>query len=250
MNGLESGCGKAGGSDQCLAATQSAGTIMIVVHHLEHSRSQRVLWMLEELGLAYEVRRYRRDPETMLAPASLRAVHILGKSPVVTEGEQVFAESGAIIEHLAERNPAAGLAPAPDDPQRFRYLYWLHFAEGSAMTPLFLKLIIDRLEGSRAPFIVRPVIRSITGRMRRTLVTPRLEDNLDFMEAELARSAWFAGDRFTAADIQMSFPVQAALARGGSVKALPHLRSFAERIESRPSYKRALERGGKFEILR
>lgn len=238
-----------GGSDQCLAAIQSAGTIMIVVHHLEHSRSQRVLWLLEELGLAYEVRRYRRDPETMLAPPSLRTVHVLGKSPVLTEGEQVFAESGAIIEHLTERNPAAGLAPALGDPQRFRYLYWLHFAEGSAMTPLFLKLIIDRLEGS-APLIVRPVIRSIATRMRRTLVTPRLEDNLDFMEAELARSTWFAGDRFTAADIQMSFPVQAALARSGAMKALPHLKSFVERIESRPPYKRALERGGNFEILR
>ena len=235
---------------RCDVRQPSADTVMIVVHHLEHSRSQRVLWLLEELGLTYEVRHYRRNPETMLAPASLKAVHILGKSPVVTEEEQVFAESGAIIEHLTERNPAAGLAPAPSDPQRFRYLYWLHFAEGSAMTPLLLKLIVDRLEGSRAPLIVRPVIRSISGHMRRTLVTPRLEDILNFMEAELARSTWFAGDRFTAADIQMSFPVQAALARGGSVNALPHLRSFAERIESRPSYKRALERGGKFEILR
>ncbi len=223
---------------------------MIVVHHLNNSRSQRVLWLLEELEVDYEIKTYQRDPVTMLAPPSLRAVHPLGKSPVVTDGAQVLAESSAIIEYLTEHNASANLAPGPGAPERFRYLYWLHYAEGSAMPPLTVKLIVDRMAMSPAPFIMRPIIRYVATQLRRAVVTPRLEEGMDFMEAELARSAWFAGDKFTAADIQMSFPVQVALARGGSGKPRPCLLSFIERIEARLAYKRAIERGGEFEILR
>ncbi len=224
---------------------------MLTVHHLNNSRSQRILWLLEELGLEYEVKRYQRNPQTMLAPPELRAVHPLGKSPVVTDdaGKLVLAESGAIIEHLADRYGAGKLAPAPDAPERVRYLYWLHFAEGTAQPPLLLKLLFDRIK-SKAPFFVRPVARAIADRALDTFVLPNIGRNLDFMEAELAKSEWFAGAQFSAADIQMSFPLEAARARGGLDQKRPRLMSFLERIHARPAYQRAIERGGEYALMR
>lgn len=221
---------------------------MITVHHLNNSRSQRVLWLLEELDVGYEVRRYERDPATMLAPASLRAVHPLGKSPVITDGDRVVAESGAIIEYLLERYGNGRLVPAPGTPERLRHTYWLHYAEGSAMPPLLLKLVFDRLPRARMPALVRPVARRIAQGAMDAFVGPQLRLHLDYMEGELGRSAWFAGDEFTAADIQMSFPVEAAAARGVLGDARPRLRRFLERIHARPAYGRALERGGPFDM--
>ena len=222
---------------------------MITVHHLNNSRSQRVLWLLEELGLEYEVKRYQRNPQTMLAPPELRQVHPLGKSPVITDGDTTLAESGAIVEHLADRYGAGKLAPAFGSPERVRYLYWLHFAEGTAQPPLLLKLLFDRIR-SKAPFFVRPVARAIADRALGTFVLPNIERNLDFMEAELGRHEWFAGPQFSAADIQMSFPLEAARARGGLDGKRPRLMDFLQKIHARPAYQRAVERGGEYALMR
>jgi glutathione S-transferase len=222
---------------------------MIVVHHLNNARSQRVLWLLEELGLEYEIKRYERDAKTMLAPASLRALHPLGKSPVVTDGSLTLAESGAIIEYLVERYGNGKLAPAPGTPERLRYTYWLHYAEGSAMSPLLLKLVFDRIANGPVPFFVKPVAKAISHRVLTTFVNPQIELHLAFMETELQKSRWFAGNEFSAADIQLSFPLEAAAARAGLNASRPKLMAYLDRIHARPAYQRALERGGEYALL-
>jgi len=222
---------------------------MITVHHLNNSRSQRILWLLEELGLEYEVKRYQRDPKTMLAPASLREVHPLGKSPVITDGTLTLAESGAIVEYLVERYGNGRLIPAAGTPDRLRYIYWLHYAEGSAMPPLLLKLIFDQIEKSSMPFFVRPIAQSIVNRVKRSYIEPQITQHLDYLEAEIGKSTWFAGNEFTAADIQISFPLEAAAARAGLNASRPKLMNFLDRIHARPAYQRALERGGTYELL-
>jgi glutathione S-transferase len=223
---------------------------MITVHHLNNSRSQRILWLLEELGAEYQVRRYERDAETMLAPASLRAVHPLGKSPVITDGDVTMAESGAIIEYLADRYGAGRLAPAPGAPERLRYTYWLHYAEGSAMPPMLMSLVFNRLRTAPAPFFVRPVARGIADKVMTSFVSPQIKLHLDYMEGELGKSRWFAGDEFSAADVQMSFPLEAAASRGGLDANRPRLMDFLARIHERPAYRRALEKGGPYELMR
>ena len=222
---------------------------MITVHHLNNSRSQRVLWLLEELGLEYEVRRYERDPVTMLAPPELRAVHPLGKSPVITEGDLVLAESGAIVEYLVETHGRGRLVPAPGTPQRLRYRYWLHYAEGSAMPPLLLKLVFDRIGKAKMPFFAKPVARAIAARAKDSFIQPQIDQHLDYMETELGRSRWFAGDEFSAADVQISFPLEAAAARAGLDGSRPRLMEFLARIHARPAYQRALARGGEYGIV-
>jgi glutathione S-transferase len=223
---------------------------MIVVHHLNNSRSQRILWLLEELGLPYEIKRYQRDAKTMLAPAELRAVHPLGKSPVITDGDVTLAESGAIVEYLASRYGNGKLIPEEKTPERLRYLYWMHFAEGSAMPPLLLKLIFDRIESGPMPFFVRPIARTIARRAKQMMVLPNLQRQLDYMESELSAREWFAGPAFSAADIQMSFPLEAAAVRGGLDEGRPKLWAFLKKIHARPAYQRALDTGGKYELLR
>jgi glutathione S-transferase len=220
---------------------------MLVVHHLNNSRSQRVLWLLEELGVEYEVKRYQRDAETMLAPKELRDVHPLGKSPVVTDGENTLAESGAIIEYLVDKYGNGRLAPAPGTPERLRYSYWLHYAEGSLMPPLLLKLVFDRVESAPMPFFVRPVARGIAAKVKSTFVMPQITLHLDYLEAQLAKSDWFVGDAFSAADIQLSFPIEASKSRGGLGPSRPRLMAFVDRIHARPAYERALERGGPYD---
>jgi glutathione S-transferase len=219
---------------------------MITVHHLNDSRSQRVLWLLEELGLPYEIKHYQRDPATMLAPDSLRQVHPLGKSPVITDGDVTVAESGAIVEYLVERYGKGRLMPAADTPERLAYRYWLHFAEGSAMPPLLLKLVFMKIASAKVPFFVKPIVRGISAKVMSTLVDPNLKRQLDFMEAELGKSEWFAGQEFSAADIQMSFPLEAASQRAGLDASRPRLMAFLKRIHARPAYARALERGGPY----
>jgi len=223
---------------------------MIIVHHLNNSRSQRVLWLLEELGLEYEIKPYRRDAKTMLAPPELRKVHPLGKSPVVSDGPSVLAESGAILEYFADKYGAGRLAPAPGTPERLRYTYWMHFAEGTAQPSLLLKLLFDRIKSAPMPFFARPIARKIADQALATYVVPNLERHMDFMEAALGRDEWFAGPRFTAADVQMSFPVEVSRMRGGLDGRRPKLMAFLEKIHARPAYQRALERGGKYELLR
>ena len=220
---------------------------MITVHHLNNSRSQRILWLLEELGVPYEIRKYQRDAKTMLAPPELTRVHPLGKSPVITDDGITVAESGAIVEYLLETYGAGRLVPPAGTEERRRFRYWLHFAEGSAMPPLLLKLIFDRIgSGQGMPFFVRPIAKGIAAKVKRLMVEPNLARQLDFMEGELSRSEWFAGPEFSAADIQMSFPVEASAQRAGLDASRPKLMSFLKRIHSRPAYRRALERGGAY----
>lgn len=224
---------------------------MIRVHHLNNSRSQRVLWLLEELGQPYEVVRYARDAKTMLAPQVLRDVHPLGKAPIVEMEGRRLVESGAIIEALVERFDAAhALSPAPnDEDERGRYRQWLHYAEGSAMPPLLLSLVFGRLRSAPMPFFIRPVARGIADKAMQTFIGPQLRTHLQYVEHELGAYQWFASDRFTAADIQMSFPLEAAVARA-SEHVGPNIRRFVERIQARPAYARALEAGGPYELAR
>ncbi len=221
---------------------------MITVHHLENSRSQRVLWLLEELGLAYEVKRYPRDPQTMLAPPELRAVHPLGKSPVVTDGEDVFAESGAIIEALLARYDLGGtLAPALGTPERQRFTYWLHYAEGSAMNPLLLSLVFKRVREAPVPFFVRPIVHGIADKVMGSFVVPQLKLHFDWIESQLAQFEWFSGTAFGAADIQMSFPLEAGTAGGASdARRHPNIARWLGRTRHRPAYKAALAKGGPY----
>lgn len=222
---------------------------MITVHHLNHSRSQRILWLLEELGLDYDIQRYERDRKTMLAPASLRAVHPLGKSPVVTDGDLTIAESGAIVDYLIERYGAGRLAPVAGTADRLRYTYWLHYAEGSAMSPLLLKLVFDKIEKAPMPFFVKPIAKAISGKTKSSFIEPQIRQHLDYLESELGKSQWFAGSEFSGADIQLSFPLEAAAARGGLNRGRPRLMDFLQRIHARPAYQRAIERGGEYSIL-
>jgi glutathione S-transferase len=219
---------------------------MITVHHLNNSRSQRVLWLLEELGVPYELKKYQRDAKTMLAPPELTKVHPLGKSPVVTDNGITVAESGAIIEYLLDSYGAGRLVPKAGSEEARRFRYWLHFAEGSAMPPLLLKLIFDRIESGPMPFFAKPIARGIARKVKALMIEPNLKRQLDFMESELARSEWFAGNEFSAADIQMSFPVEAAAQRAGLDASRPKLMAYLKKIHARPAYQRALERGGPY----
>jgi len=222
---------------------------MITVHHLENSRSQRVLWILEELGLPYEVKRYARDPKTMLAPLELRAVHPLGKSPVITDGDITLAESGAILEYLVDKYGGGRLAPATGATERLRYTYWMHYAEGSAMPPLLLKLVFTQVPRAPRLGLLRPIVKRIADGVKKSFVEPQIRLHLDYLEGELAKSTWFAGPEFSAADIQMSFPIEAASVRGGLDATRPKLWEFLARIHERPAYRRALERGGPYALL-
>ena len=223
---------------------------MITVHHLENSRSQRVLWLLEELELAYEVTRYARDRKTMLAPPELKRVHPLGKSPVITDGDVTVAESGAILEYLVDAHGQGRLRPPTGTEAYRRYRYWMHFAEGSAMPQLVMKLVFDKVRKAPMPFFVKPIARAIADKVVGDFVAPNIAAQLAFMEAELAQRPWFAGDDFSAADVQMSFPIEAAAARGGlKADRYPKLADWLERIHARPAYRRALERGGPYALM-
>ena len=221
---------------------------MIVVHHLNNSRSQRILWLLEELGLTYDIKRYERDKKTMLAPPELRKVHPLGKSPVVTDDDLTLAESGAIIEYLVERYGDGCFAPARELPAYLRYRYWLHYAEGSIMPPLLLKLVFDKIETSPMPFFVKPIAKAISGKANSSFIMPQINTHLDYLEDELGKGKWFVGDDFTAADVQLSFPIEAAAARGGLDASRPRLMDYLKRIHARPAYQRAIARGGEYQL--
>lgn len=219
---------------------------MITVHHLNDSRSQRILWLLEELGLDYAVEKHLRDPATLRAPAGLRALHPLGKLPVIIDGDLTLAESGAIVEYILERYGQGRLVPPAGTPERLRYLYWLHYAEGSAMTPLLVKLIFDRIETGPAPFLLRPVVRGLARSVKRAFAQPEIDRHLDFLEAELGRSTWFAGEELTGADILLSFPLQIAAAHAGLDAGRPRLTGFLQRLAARPGWQRAVARGGPY----
>ncbi len=218
---------------------------MLTVHHLNNSRSQRVLWLLEELGLPYEIRRYERDGKTMLAPPELKAVHPLGKSPVITDGAATLAETGAIVETLCEVYAGGRLRPAAGTEERLRWTYWMHYAEGSAMPPLLMKLVFTALP-QRAPGLIRGLVKAVSNSALKGFVDPQLTSHFDHWEAELGRSAWFAGEAFSAADVMMSFPIEAAADRAGALEGRPRLAAFLKTIHARPAYQAALAKGGPY----
>jgi glutathione S-transferase len=217
---------------------------MLIVHHLNNSRSQRVLWLLEELGTPYEIRQYQRDAKTMLAPAELRAVHPLGKSPVITDASLTIAETGAIVEYIVELYGQGRMVPVAGTPEVLRYRYWLHFAEGSAMPPLVMTLLFGET-AKRAPMLVRPIARMIGKAVQDSYLRPTIDAQLDLMEAELSRSAYFAGPELTAADVMMSFPVEAAASRNG-LGNRPKLAGWLGALHARPAYQLALQKGGPY----
>ena len=203
----------------------------IIVHHLENSRSQRVLWMLEELGLPYEIIRYERDKKTMLAPPELKRVHPLGKSAVIEDEGRVIAETGAIAEYLVERADGRLGAPAHRD-SALRYRFWLHYAEGSLMPPLLIKLVLSKIP--------------IMGKIAMKRIQPMIDIHLDYVERELAEHPWFAGDELTAADVMMSFPLEAARARAGLDASRPATVAWLKKVHARPAYQAALAKGGPY----
>jgi len=211
----------------------------LVVHHLEHSRSLRVLWLLEELGLTYDIRRYARDAN-FRAPPELSAVHPLGRSPVVEVDGHVLAESGAIIEYLVERE---GGKLGPQEPEaKLRYRFFLHYAEGSAMPPLLVQFIVDKIRTQKVPFFVKPITAKIADGLEQGFSGPAIATHFGFVERELVARPYFAGQEFSAADIQMIYPVEAALSRGKG--NWPSLRAWRERVTARPAYQRAEAKGG------
>ncbi|MDX1344151.1 MAG: glutathione S-transferase [Reinekea sp.] len=219
---------------------------MITLHHLNNSRSQRLLWLLEELGLEYEIKYYQRNPKTMLAPPELEQIHPLGKAPVITDGEVVMAESGAIIEYLLDRY---GHAYVPDKttPAHGQYLYWLHFAEGSLMPPLLLTLVLDKIRTSPMPFFAKPIAKGISQQVGSAFVQPNVKRLLTFIDQHLAQHSWFAGDALSGADFQMSFPLEAAQARGLIDRRYPNIEGYLRRIHALPAYQRGLEKGGPYD---
>lgn len=221
---------------------------MLTVHHLENSRSQRILWLLEELGVDYELKRYARDPQTSLAPPELLAVHPLGKSPVITDGDVTVAESGAIVEYLVGQYDSGRLLPAAGSDARRAYTYWLHYAEGTFMPLMIVSLIMGRIENAPAPFFIKPIAKGIAGKVRSNYLDPNLKRNLDFMEATLGETRWFCGDNMCAADVQMSFAVEAAEVRTRLVPDYPKLADFLRRIRALPAYQAAMARGGPYSL--
>lgn len=220
---------------------------MLVVHHLENSRSQRILWALEELGVPYEVKRYERNKKTSLAPDSLRKIHPLGKSPVITNDNITVAESGAIIEYLVGKYGNGLLAVNNDEDQLRAYQYWLHFAEGSLMPPLLLKLVFDKVRKSPMPFFAKPIAQSISRKVMKSFVGPNIKNNLAFIEDYLAAHEWFAGNKLTGADIQMSFPLEASVASGVADNQYPNIIAYVKRIHARTAYQKALAAGGPYD---
>lgn len=222
---------------------------MIIVHHLENSRSQRIIWLLEELDIEYEIKRYGRDKQTGLAPPELLDVHPLGKAPVIVDGETTVAESGAIIEYLMYEYDEGRLRPEEGTGERLAYNYWLHYAEGTFAPLMILSLVLSRIEEAPMPFFLRPVSRGIARKVRDAYLDANVARNLEFMDATLRESRWFCGDVFTAADVQMSFALEAAEVRSNLTDDYPHLAAFLETIRARPAYKRALDKGGHYELM-
>ena len=222
---------------------------MLTLHHLEHSRSQRILWLLEELGVEYAIEKYSRDTETSLAPKELEAVHPLGKSPVITDGDMTVAESGAIIEYLVAKYGDGRLVPPDDTPERMAYTYWLHYAEGTFAPLMLLSVVMMKIENAPVPFFIKPVTRRIVQMVRSGYLGDTTKRNLDFMELSLDASTWFCGDELTAADMQMSFAVEAAAARANLGENYPNLAAFLDRIHALPAYRIALEKGGPYELM-
>jgi len=218
---------------------------MITLHHLNNSRSQRILWLLEELKTPYEIKFYERDKITILAPKELKKIHALGKSPVITDGDVTVAESGAIIEYLVQTY-GNDLYPQHGSAQHRDYTYWMHYAEGSLMPQMLIKLIFDKVKNSPMPFFVKPIARMIANKVLDSYAGPNIKTNLAFIENHLSQQEWFCGDKLTGADIQMSFPLEAMIAREGGDQ-YPNIAAFVRKFQARPAYQKALEAGGEYD---
>jgi glutathione S-transferase len=216
----------------------------VIVHHLEYSRATRVLWLLEELGVEYDIVRYERDPKTWRAQDDLRAVHPLGRAPVVEVDGTKLVESGAILEELLDRFGEGRLRPQPLTDEMRRYRLFLHFAESSMMTPLFISLLTARVRKAKLPFFVKPIARRIADQIDGTYTNREMATHLDFLERELEGREYFAADELTAADIQMSYALEAATQRAGLDGRHPNLVAHMERTKARAAYQRAVERAG------
>ena len=216
----------------------------IIVHHLEKSRSHRLLWMLEELELSYEMKTYERDPVTIRAPESLRKVHPLGKAPVLEVDGATFAESGAILEHCVDELGDGKFRPERGTADFHRYRYWMHYGEGSLMSPLLVRLVMSKVESAPLPFFIKPVAKGIVKKVEAGFTGPELERHAAFIEAHLSEHAFFAGEAFSAADVQMSYPVEALLARGRVEANQDKTRAWFETISARDAYARAAKKGG------
>ena len=222
---------------------------MLTIHHLENSRSQRILWLLEEMGLGYKIKFYKRDKTTSLAPPELLAIHPLGKSPVITDAGVTIAESGAITVYLLGKYDDGRLLPADGTPERLAYTYWLHYAEGTFMPLMILSLIMNRIDTAPMPFFVKPIAKGIVTKVRNGYLDPNVQRNLDFMEASLSKSTWFCGEKLTAADIQMSFAVEAAEVRADLASHYPNIERFLKQMRALPAYQTAIEKGGPYSLL-
>lgn len=213
---------------------------MIKVHHLETSRSTRLIWALEELTLPYELVRYTRDPVTRRGPDSVQALHPLGRFPLLEIDGKVLVESGAILTYLVEREGKLG----PSSDAREDYTYWMHYAEGSAMVPLLLKLITSGVRAAKVPFFIKPIAKGIAAKIDGTFTDGELRAHFGWIEHALSGKTYFAGETFTAADIQMSYPIQASFVRAGLLPDRPNTRAWLDRVQSRPAFVTALEKGG------
>lgn len=225
-------------------------SFMIKLHHLEHSRSQRIIWLLEELGLPYEVVLYKRDPKTYLAPPELLKIHPLGKSPAITDGDIAVAESAAIVEYLIDK-AGGNLRPQAGTEAHRQYTYWLHFAEGTAMPPLVMTLVFNKIENAPVPFFLKPLVlpiaRGISAQVKKSFINPNLDKQFAFIDDHLSKNKWFCGDQMTGADIMMSFPLEAAATRAEAIKNKPNIQAFVERIHNLPAYRTALQKGGPYD---
>mgnify|MGYP002700103203 FL=1 len=227
----------------------SQGATMITLHHLNNSRSQRVLWLLEELKLEYKIEFYARDKKTILAPDSLKAIHALGKSPVITDDAtgMTLAESGAIIEYLVQTY-GKHLMPEQGSEAYWQYLYWLHFSEGSLMPPMVMNLVLNKMKASPMPFFIKPVAKMLADKIVENFSGPNVKRSLDFIESHLNNKAWFCGDQLTGADIQMSFPLEASAARGLISQAnYPNIDAYVKRFHALPAYQAGLAKGGDYD---
>ncbi|WP_368656845.1 glutathione S-transferase family protein [Pantoea agglomerans] len=219
---------------------------MITVHHLEQSRSHRVLWLLEELEVPYQIKRYQREP-TMLAPEALKKVHPLGKSPVITDGNQVVAESGAILEYLEEKYDHEFRLKVSDEASRLQCRYWLHYAEGSLMPLLVMKLIFGQMGKAPVPWLLRPVGAAFGIGVQKAFLDKQLKPHMQMIEQHLAANPWFAGQRFSIADIQMSFPLL-ALARRAGLEQMPASQKWLQTVQQRAAWQRAIDQGGELSL--
>ncbi len=218
---------------------------MLIVHHLENSRSHRILWLLEELGVDYEIKRYERDKTSNLAPPELLAVHPLGKSPVISDDDLTIAESGLIVEYLIGKYGNGRLIPAAGTPAHLQFRYWMHYAEGTFMPLMIISLILNRIETAPVPFFLKPVTKQIASKAMAAYAGPNIKLNLAYLEEALQNSTWFCGDEMTGADILLSFPIEAAATRT-DLSEYPALNEFRQRIRALPAYQRAIEKGGPY----